>query len=149
LPESGHVFDLCFGCGHANEHSLKLAFETDPRTHEVRCRTRLSARYTGARGFMHGGIVATLLDEAMSQVNHALGDRAPTSRLNVEYLEPVPLDADIVIEAKRLRRQGRTIENAALIRFPGGRALARGHGTFVTVGDDWPKGPPNPRPPTS
>ena len=71
-------------------------------------------RFTGAPSFLHGGIVATLLDEAMAKVNAVLGQVAVTHRLEVEFHRPVPPESPIVIEGQHERRGARARRDAGV-----------------------------------
>jgi hypothetical protein len=56
--------NICFGCGGANARGMKLTFEQDGNTKRIRGAFKLAAEYQGGPGFIHGGIIATVLDEA-------------------------------------------------------------------------------------
>jgi uncharacterized protein (TIGR00369 family) len=53
----------CFVCGESNPIGLKLIMETDGRIVQVRFVPR--PEHVGFKGVVHGGIIATLLDELM------------------------------------------------------------------------------------
>jgi len=59
----------CFACGPDSEHGLKMTFEYGEGT--ARSRVVPRREFGGWSDIMHGGIVATLLDEAMAHA--ALG----------------------------------------------------------------------------
>src|SRR5271156_3028239 len=88
----------CFGCGGANSRGMKLTFDQDDATRRIRGMFRLGSEYEGGPGFVHGGIIATLLDEVMGKVSRFRGIRTVTAELNVQYLRPVPVDEDILLE---------------------------------------------------
>ncbi len=48
---------------------MHLKFTYDKKRKTFVCRFRLDERYTGPPGHCHGGIIATILDEAMGKVN--------------------------------------------------------------------------------
>lgn len=123
----------CFGCGGANPRSMKLTFEQDDATRRIRGAFKLGSEYQGGANFIHGGIVAVVLDEAMGKVNRFRGVRAVTAELTIEYLKPVPVDADLVIEAYEVEVKGRSHFHVGEIRDSGGRVLARGRGRFVRI----------------
>lgn len=123
----------CFACGGANERGMRLAFEQDDAARCIRGTFRLGAEYSGGTGFLHGGIIATLLDEAMGKVNRFRGIRAVTAELNVEYLKPVPAEQDIVVEAREIEKNGRNLFHMGEIRNMEGTLLARGRGRFVEI----------------
>jgi|ERR1700690_915272 uncharacterized protein (TIGR00369 family) len=125
----------CFGCGGANACGMKLTFEQDDAAKRIRGAFRLGKEYEGGTGFIHGGIIATVLDEAMGKVARFRGVPAVTAELVIEYLKPVPVDADLVIEAFEVEKNGRNLHQAGEIRNRDGVVLARGRGRFVIF--DW------------
>jgi uncharacterized protein (TIGR00369 family) len=125
--------NLCFGCGGANARGMKLTFEQDDSTKRIRGAFKLGAEYQGGPGFIHGGIIATVLDEAMGKVSRFRGVRAVTAELNVEYLKPVSVDAPLLIEAYEVEKTGRNLHFVGEIRNQAGDLLARGRGRFVVI----------------
>jgi uncharacterized protein (TIGR00369 family) len=125
--------NLCFGCGGANARGMKLTFEQDDSTKRIRGAFKLGAEYQGGPGFIHGGIIATVLDEAMGKVSRFRGVRAVTAELVVEYLKPVPVDAPLLIEAYEVEKTGRNLHYVGEIRNQSGELLARGRGRFVVI----------------
>ncbi len=113
---------------------MKLTFEQDDATQRIRGAFRLGKEYQGGPGFIHGGIIATVLDEAMGKVSRFRGKSAVTAELVVEYLKPVPVDADLVIEAHEVEKIGRNLHQAGEIRNRDGVVLARGRGTICGAG---------------
>lgn len=101
----------------------------------VRGSFRMPARYQGSRKVLHGGIVALLLDEAMGKFNRVDGIVAPTAELKVDYLRPVPVGRKILVEARRIRQEGRNYWRESTIADAGGKLLVRGKGRFVKVGE--------------
>jgi uncharacterized protein (TIGR00369 family) len=125
--------NICFGCGGANARGMLLAFEQDDAAQRIRGDFRLGAEYQGGPGFIHGGIIATVLDEVMGKVCRFRGVRAVTAELSIEYLKPVPVDADLVVEGYEVEMKGRNLFLAGDIRDVSGKVLARGKGRFVIV----------------
>lgn len=123
----------CFGCGGANSQGMKLTFEQDDAAQRIRGTFKLGPEYQGGAGFVHGGIVATLLDEVMAKVNRFQRDHAVTAMLNVEYLKPVPVGGEIVVEGWEVERDGRSRVREAEIRNASGTVLARGKARFIEV----------------
>jgi uncharacterized protein (TIGR00369 family) len=123
----------CFGCGGANARGMQLTFEQDDAARRIRGAFRLSADYQGATGFVHGGIIATLLDEVMAKVSRFSDELAVTAELTVEYRRPVPVDEDIVVEGWEAKREGRNRFREGEIRDASGVVLARGRGRFTVI----------------
>lgn len=124
----------CFGCGGANDSGMKLTFEQDNVNRRIVGRFVLGETYQGGAGMAHGGIVATLLDEAMGKVCRFREVRAVTAELTVEYLKPVKVDQEIVVEGYEMDQKGRNLFLAGEIRNGAGDVLARGRGRFVVIG---------------
>ena len=95
---------------------MKLTFEQDDSTKRIRGAFKLGAEYQGGPGFIHGGIIATVLDEAMGKVSRFRGVRAVTAELVVEYLKPVSVDAPLLIEAYEVEKTGRNLHYVGEIR---------------------------------
>jgi uncharacterized protein (TIGR00369 family) len=125
--------NTCFGCGGANDRGMKLTFEQDDTTQRIRGAFKLGAEYQGGPGFIHGGIIATVLDEAMGKLCRFRGVRAVTAELIVEYLKPVSVDAPLLIEAYEVEKIGRNLHFVGEIRNQAGDLLARGRGRFVVI----------------
>lgn len=123
----------CFGCGGDNPGGMKLTFEQDNINRKIFGRFVLGERYQGGGGFAHGGIVAMLLDEAMGKVCRFREVRAVTAELTVEYLKPVSVEKEIVVEGQESEQKGRNLFMTGEIRNGAGEILARGRGRFVVI----------------
>ncbi len=125
--------NLCFGCGGANPRGMLLTFEQDDVAQRIRGNFQLGAEYQGGTRFVHGGIIATVLDEVMGKVCRFRGVRAVTAELTIEYLKPVPVETDLVVEGYELELKGRNLFLAGEICNVSGRVLARAKGRFVII----------------
>src|SRR5258708_8304387 len=125
----------CFGCGGANDGGMKLTFEQDNEKRRIVGRFILGERYQGGGGMAHGGIIATLLDEAMGKVCRFREVRAVTAELNVEYLKPVRVPSEIEVGGWETEQKGRNWFHAGEIRNAAGDVLGRGKGRFVIIGE--------------
>ena len=128
----------CFGCGSGNQQGLRLKFRARPEgpRGSVQARARIPRRFAGAPDFLHGGIVATLLDEAMSKVNAFLGVTAVTHHLEVDFRRPVPPSTPLLIEGQHRMRRGSRLYNEARISTQDGRLLATARARFVVLSPD-------------
>jgi uncharacterized protein (TIGR00369 family) len=103
---------------------------------EVRARLAVRSLFVNSLGVVHGGVIATLADVAMSN----LADPAPggvqtavTSDLHVTFLAPARGEA-LQAEARVLRAGRRLLYADCRIYDDGGRLVARAVGTFVRRG---------------
>jgi len=123
----------CFGCGPANTGGLHLEFFLDGDGKVVCPATIPAERFDGPAGYLHGGIIATLLDEAMSKAVRAQGTTAMTRHLEVEYRRPVPSGKPIRLEGHVARSEGRKRWAEARILDAEDNLLAHGKGLFIEV----------------
>jgi uncharacterized protein (TIGR00369 family) len=118
---------------------MKLAFEQDNVRRRIVGRFVLGARYRGGGPMAHGGIIALLLDEAMGKVCRFRDARAVTAQLTVDYIKPIDVEAEIVVEAFEETQSGRNLFQVGEIRNAAGEILARGKARFVIVKQAEPK----------
>jgi uncharacterized protein (TIGR00369 family) len=123
----------CFGCGADNPEGMQLRFRFDEAAHQALCDLVLPRRYQGPPNHAHGGIIATILDEAMGKVNKLRNVIALTKSMNIEYLRPVPLDTPLLAVGFEKNVSGREHHNGAEIRSRAGEVLARGEGVFIAI----------------
>ena len=100
----------------------------------VVCLPTIPERYEGPPGYLHGGIIATLLDEAMSKTVRARGLKAVTGRMEIDYRRPVRSAAPIRMEGRLLRSEGRKHWTEARILDARGHVLAEAKGIFIESG---------------
>ncbi len=123
----------CFGCGPANEAGLQMKFVLDTEQKHFISKFRLAPRFVGPPGHAHGGIIATILDEAMGKVNKLRGITALTAKMEIKYLKPVPLGKPLIAEGWEVRVRGREHTYAAEIRNREGQVLAVSKGKFIKI----------------
>ena len=123
----------CFACGPANPEGMHLKFFFDEPNRRAWCRFRLPQKYQGPPGHAHGGIIATILDEAMGKVNKLRSVVALTAEIDIQYLKPVPLGKPLIAEGRERSVRGRRHINVAEIRNQKGDVLARGRALFIAV----------------
>ena len=122
----------CFGCGPANPFGLQLEFLLAEDL-AVICDIAVPDTYEGPRGYVHGGIIATLLDETMSKAVRAHNVVAMTRHMEVDYRRPVPSLAKVRLVGRLMRNEGRKQWVEASILDAQGTTLAHGKGLFIEV----------------
>lgn len=87
----------CYGCGPANEKGLHADFLFDEENGEVRFAYTPPDYLKGAPGYVHGGALATLLDEAQGTLCYHLGHMIMTDQLTMKYHKATPLNEECYI----------------------------------------------------
>jgi uncharacterized protein (TIGR00369 family) len=123
--------NMCFACGKDNPIGLKLEFNeiVDKYVAEFTPTPELQ----GYIGVLHGGIVSTLLDEAMASYLFHKGILAFTAEMNVKFKKPVPTDGKLIIEGWINQQKGRIIEMAAQVLLEGGGVAAQATAKFLST----------------
>ena len=123
--------NYCFACGLDNPYGLKLDFRIEGDCFVTE--TTLAREYQSYTGVAHGGIVSTLLDEAMGGYLVALGEKAVTGRLSVRYRHPTPIGEILKIEGKIESRRSRFVTMKATVALADGTVTAEGKADMVVV----------------
>jgi acyl-coenzyme A thioesterase PaaI-like protein len=107
----------CVACGSANGRGLNLRFTRVDGgvTAEFAC----DASYEGYRDVIHGGIVCTLLDAAMTHCLFAAGRSGRTGRLSVRFRHPVAARGSAQVSAAIVRLRGRVASMTARLTQDG------------------------------
>jgi uncharacterized protein (TIGR00369 family) len=123
----------CFVCGESNPAGLRLRFETDGQI--VRTRFVPGAEHVGFRQTVHGGLIATLLDEAMVWACAVQAKQfAYCAELQVRYVHPVRPQEPAMAEARMTaNRRGRLYEAEAELRSDDGHLLATATGKYLPI----------------
>ena len=90
--------DFCFLCGKNNPAGLKLDFSFDGKT--IKTEFIPEKIHQGYTDILHGGIVATLLDEAMVKVAIELGTFAVTAQMDIRLKKPAKTGEKLIISAE-------------------------------------------------
>ncbi|HSH00835.1 MAG TPA: PaaI family thioesterase [candidate division Zixibacteria bacterium] len=123
----------CFVCGENNTQGLALKFTWDGLV----CRTEFTAseQFAGYRRVLHGGIIASILDEVMIKAILAQGIIAVTGELTIKYRSParsgdlLSFTGEVTEQSARLiRTVGRALNDA-------GDLIAEAHAKYVVVRD--------------
>lgn len=123
----------CFVCGESNPLGLKLRFETDGRIVQARFRPR--PEHIGFKNVVHGGLIATVLDEIMVWAC-AVQTRqfAFCAEFNVRFLNPLPPGEEVLITSElTANRNGRIFEAQAAVHNSQGQTLAKAKGKYLPL----------------
>ncbi|MBI4603864.1 MAG: PaaI family thioesterase [Planctomycetes bacterium] len=125
-------YKLCFVCGRDNAAGLDVEFFRDGP--KVVCDWIPHEKHLGYRDRVHGGIVATILDEAMSWAPAAeLGRMCYSIELSVKYRQPIPSGAAVRVEAEVVELRSRAARTRGRIVDSEGRVRAEATGLYFPL----------------
>jgi uncharacterized protein (TIGR00369 family) len=121
----------CFVCGKNNPNGLRLSFEIDKQKQTLKTTFVASPTYQGWDGIVHGGILSTLLDEAMANLVYELGYHAVTASIEIRFKKPAPILEPLLVYGEVTEVSKRLIRAKAHIAQEDGTILATGKSTFM------------------
>jgi uncharacterized protein (TIGR00369 family) len=117
----------CFVCGVENPAGLHMHFyNTSPGV--VEADYTVSEQFNGYPGIVHGGIIASMLDEAMGRV---FMEDDPTrfmvtGEMKIRYRKPVQVNTALKITGRKVKDTGRIGSATGEIIGPDGEVLVTG-----------------------
>ena len=126
--------EKCFVCGRNNPVGLHMQFYDDGESTVVSEYT-VAERYQGYPGIVHGGIAASLLDEAVGRVA-MIGDHhhfMMSVKLQILYRHPVPVETPLRIIGEIVRLRGRLGKADGRIVLPDGQVACEASMTLADI----------------
>jgi uncharacterized protein (TIGR00369 family) len=122
----------CFACSQTNPHGLKLRFMHAEQGCIARC--VVPDTMCGFDGMVHGGIIATILDEAAAWALFAESARFGVTReMTTRYLKAVSTGAELVVEGRVVSCDGRKAVVCSSLRSADGVLLAEAESRWVLL----------------
>lgn len=114
---------MCFICGRDNPVGLHLHFYEDRETQQLVVPLEIPATYQSYPGIVHGGILASILDEVSGRALMMATENDPfwvTAKMEVRYRKPTPTETPLTAVGWVVNRRRRTAEVAGEIRLADG-----------------------------
>jgi uncharacterized protein (TIGR00369 family) len=125
------TYGNCFVCGENNPNGLRLSFEINREKQTLKTIFTASPTFQGWDGIVHGGMISTLLDEAMAKLVYELGYQAVTASLEIKFKKPAPILEPLSVHGEITEVNKRLIRAKAHIAKEDGTILAAGTSTFL------------------
>jgi len=127
----------CFACGTANPIGLNLQFY---RSGDSVCTEITLGKYhVGWANISHGGIISTILDEAMSwTILYFKRVFFVTRKMEVKYIRPILVGTPLKVRGQLIddNKFDKKIKVRAEVRDDCGNLLARSTGEFVAINSE-------------
>lgn len=126
------AYARCFGCGLDNPRGLKLdGFTVDGA--EVTAPFTPASDFAGFEGILHGGVVATALDEVSAwSAMLTEGVFVFTAKLDIRFRSQADVDTEFLLAGRVSDRRGKRLTIEASLRG-GGKVVAESKGLFVVA----------------
>ena len=123
----------CFVCGKKNAAGLQLEFCENRQSGEIEAQVVFPARLQGWQDTVHGGLLATVLDETMIKAAAAAGIKCVTAEITVKYKKPALIGTACMVSGKVLETRGRIVSAESRIGNDSGQVLASATGKLFKV----------------
>lgn len=127
--------DHCFVCGSRNSNGLQIPIQNSIKGHTCSFTWAAGPIYQSYAGIVHGGILSTLMDEAMGYA--VMGSEqeimAVTADMHVRYLRPTPIGVPLTVAATLVGQRKNMYFARASIILPDGNVLAEAEGRFAEI----------------
>jgi uncharacterized protein (TIGR00369 family) len=125
----------CFACGRQNPVGLRVEWYNDHEAKQVRATVVVPQHFNSYPGVVHGGIIATLLDETSGRSLLLDGDNDSnlmvTLKLEVKYRRPVPTGQPLTLRGWTIQRTPTRAKVAAQLLLPDGSLAAEAETVLV------------------
>ncbi len=109
----------CFVCGPENSTGLRAVFFSDPERLESSCSIAIPQRFQGWTEIVHGGIIASLLDEACIYAGRSLAAALVTAELAVRYKRPLKTGQEALIQGVVVEKKRKLLKVRATLKVEG------------------------------
>jgi acyl-coenzyme A thioesterase PaaI-like protein len=124
----------CLVCGRDNPRGLKLSSHVDPNNGVVKVTFVPTKEMIGFEHLVHGGIVATVMDEAMVWAATWQGKRVGVcGELSIRFRRGARVGETLLVEARVEFSRPKLIQAAATMRTPSGGVVAAAEGKYVPM----------------
>ena len=124
----------CFLCGRQNDIGLKVTWYNDAKAQQIHAAVTVPEHFNGYPGFVHGGIIAALIDETAGRAVLLDGDGdnlMVTVKLEVRYRHPTPTGQPLTVVGWMVHRSPGRAQVAAKIVLADGTVAAEGEAIIV------------------
>jgi uncharacterized protein (TIGR00369 family) len=122
----------CFVCGEKNPSGLHLGFRLQDG--KVFAEFIPQKIHQGYKDIVHGGIISSIIDEAMVKAALMQGMPAVTAEITVRFKNPLMAGEKLIVEAEIVNKSRRIIETSAIIKKQDNTLIAEGRAKLLRQG---------------
>src|SRR2546428_9920601 len=123
------TYQRCFACGGRNDQGLRLV--SGREGDRIRADFTPNLGHRGFPGVLHGGIIATLLDETMGRTGALRREWLITGKLDIRYRLPAPIDQPVRVWGQIAQERSGAVDAVGAVELTDGTVVAEGRGVFL------------------
>ena len=121
----------CFVCGKNNLQGLRLNWVTEGnKTTSVFTPEK---KFQGYVDILHGGIISTLLDEAMTRLVWQKFGKAVTAEMNIRFMNPGKIGEKLIVTGEIIEQKKNIVYTQGSINTEQGTLIAKATGKSVLI----------------
>jgi len=124
---------MCYACGKNNTKGLHLEFSFDEQEQCIKTTFVPSDDYQGWQGVVHGGIIATLMDECMAKLAQFLGYRVVTASLTMRFKGVAKTGNKLSVRGEITKLSKKLIYAQAVTKGEDGKAVAEAQAKLMVL----------------
>jgi acyl-coenzyme A thioesterase PaaI-like protein len=123
---------MCFVCGKDNPHGFRLQFE-HPHKGLLKATVVFSKHHQGYKNIVHGGMIATVLDEMMVNLAWKEGTPVVTGEIKVRLKKAAVIGEKVFLEGRIEREEGRIVYASSTATNEKGEVLATAKASCLRI----------------
>jgi len=128
--------EKCFVCGKKNPAGLAVDFDINIENKSISALFTPSDIHQGFEGIVHGGILSSLLDEAMAKLAFSLGLQAVTAEMTTKFKSPASPGQELRVSGRITGENRKLIQAEAKIE-QGRNVIAEATGKLIKVSTEY------------
>jgi uncharacterized protein (TIGR00369 family) len=121
--------NYCFVCGEKNPYGLHLKFSL--REGKISTEFVPQKTHQGYKDVVHGGMISTLIDEAMVKTALMQGMPVITAEITIRFQNPLIVGEKATVVATIEKINKRIIETSAILKKTDNTIIAEGHAKLL------------------
>jgi acyl-coenzyme A thioesterase PaaI-like protein len=126
--------DYCFGCGTQNPIGLRINF--DVTEEGVKAIVQPKREFQGYRNMLHGGLMMTMLDEALAWSVDTKYGHGVTAEITIRIRNYGQIDTPMTLIGKTTKRRLRMVEGESFLLDQDNKVIAQATGKFMLSNED-------------
>jgi len=115
---------------------VRIAYFRKPGEPELYAKAFFGTKTMGPPGHVHGGAMASALDEAMGAVCWMNGHRVVAATITVNFIAMLRVESETILEGAIERVEGRKVSTRASLTDLSGRRVAEATGLFIVLKEE-------------
>lgn len=125
--------NYCFACGKENKYGLQLDIKAEDGNSHTKIKFPIYMQ--GYNGIVHGGLIATVLDELAVYAGVSLGSKYATGEITVRFKKPVRTDIEYIAMGEVIERGDKVVIVKSFLKDYNDVIYAQAEAKLIKIND--------------